>query len=115
VRAAAVREGLAVRAFLSVAALAVARGAGPAADGGLLVAAAGPTAQLVAAVLTAQQQVARYGQLVNQAVARLHATGEAGPQLEAALTACTRATRALAELSQLGVAQLTRRPAVARR
>jgi len=110
VRAAAAREGLAVRAFLSAAAVAVARGAAPAAvgEGGLLMAAAGPAVQLVAAVLEAQRQVGRYGQLVNQAVVRLHATGEVGPQLQAALSACTRATRVLAELSAAGVVQLGR-------
>jgi len=110
-RAAATREGLSVGAFVAAAAAAVARGADPAGagalgGGGVLVASAGPGAQLLAAVLDAQRQVARYGQLVNQAVTRLHATGEAGPQLEAALSACTRATSALEELAWAGAARL---------
>jgi hypothetical protein len=42
-------------------------------------------------LLEARAQVRRFGVLVNQAVARLHASGELPGELGAAVAACTRA------------------------
>lgn len=49
------------------------------------------TADALAELLEARAQVRRFGVLVNQAVAKLNATGEADGALEAAVAACTRA------------------------
>lgn len=49
------------------------------------------TAEALGELLEARAQVRRFGLLVNQAVARLHASGELSGELGAAVAACTRA------------------------
>ncbi len=49
------------------------------------------TAAALGELLEARAQVRRFGVLVNQAVARLHASGELPGELGAAVAACTRA------------------------
>ncbi len=49
------------------------------------------TVEALGELLEARAQVRRFGLLVNQAVARLHASGELSGELGAAVAACTRA------------------------
>jgi len=49
------------------------------------------TADALRELLEARAQVRRFGVLVNQAVAKLNATGELSAELGAAVAACTRA------------------------
>ncbi len=49
------------------------------------------TMEALGELLEARAQVRRFGLLVNQAVARLHASGELSGELGAAVAACTRA------------------------
>lgn len=55
------------------------------------------TADALAELLEARAQVRRFGVLVNQAVAKLNATGDADGALEAAVAACTRAVARVEE------------------
>jgi len=83
VTVAAALEGLTPTGYVAKAAVDVARGR--------VRPTPSTTADALAELLEARAQVRRFGVLVNQAVARLNATGEADGALEAAVAACTRA------------------------
>lgn len=82
-------NGAALAAYVSVAALGVARGE--------VTPVPSTTAELLRELADARRQVQRFGVLVNQAVAKLNATGQAPPALDPAVTICTRAVRRLDE------------------
>jgi hypothetical protein len=83
VTAAAALEGMTPTGYAAKAAVDVARGR--------VRPAPSTTADALAELLAARAQVRRFGALVNQAVAKLHSTGEVDGALEAAVAACTRA------------------------
>jgi hypothetical protein len=87
---AATRAGLTPTSFVAAAALAVARGSMPAVRS--------PMHELLAELNVARTLVGRFGTNVNQAVAALHATGQASPALARAVEVCTRATSRLDEV-----------------
>lgn len=87
--AAAGARGSALAAYMGLAALGVARGE--------LTPLPSTTAELLRELSDARRQVQRFGVLVNQAVAKLHATGHAPPALGEALAVCARAVGRLDE------------------
>jgi hypothetical protein len=92
VSAAAQRSGLAKGAFAAGAALAAARGArapGPS-----------PIREALVEVMTAAGLVRRAGTNLNQAVARLNATGQRGADLVPAAEFCVRVIRRLDEAAE---------------
>jgi hypothetical protein len=97
VAAAAARAGLTPTSFVAAAALAVARESTPPVPS--------PMRELLAEFNVARTLVGRFGTNVNQAVAALHATGEAPAALARAVEVCTRATARL----DLVVARIQRR------
>jgi hypothetical protein len=84
---AAARAGLTPTSFVAAAALAVARDTKPPVPS--------PMRDLLAEFNTARTLVGRFGTNVNQAVATLHATGQALPALARAVEVCTRAAERL--------------------
>jgi len=76
-------RGSALAAYVGLAALGAARGE--------LTPVPSTTAELLRELSDARRQVQRFGVLVNQAVAKLHATGQAPPALGEAVAVCTRA------------------------
>ena len=92
VSAAADRLGLARGAFAAGAALAAARG-GPAPD-------LSPVREALVEVMTAAGLVRRAGTNLNQAVARLNATGQRGADLLPAAEFCARVIRRLDEAAE---------------
>jgi hypothetical protein len=82
-------NAVALAAYISVAALGVARGE--------VMPIPSTTAELLRELTDARRQVQRFGVLVNQAVTKLNATGNAPPALDAAMAICTRAVRRLDE------------------
>jgi hypothetical protein len=94
---AAARAGLARGAFAAQAALAAARGTS--APG------SSPVREALVEVMTAAGLVRRAGTNLNQAVAKLNATGQAGPDLVPAVEFCVRVIRRLDEAAE----QLRRR------
>jgi hypothetical protein len=97
VQGAAGRAGLARGAFAAQAALAAARGS--AAPG------SSPVREALVEVMTAAGLVRRAGTNLNQAVAKLNATGQPGPDLVPAADFCVRVIRRLDEAAE----QLRRR------
>ena len=89
---AAGRLGLARGAFAAAAALAAARG-GPAPD-------LSPVREALVEVMTAAGLVRRAGTNLNQAVARLNATGQRGADLVPAAEFCVRVIRRLDETAE---------------
>ena len=89
---AAARQGLARGAFAAQATLASARGAP--------VAVWSPLREALAEVMTAAGLVRRIGTNLNQAVARLNATGQRGEDLMPAAQFCVRAVRRLDETAE---------------
>jgi hypothetical protein len=88
--AAATRAGLTPTSFVAAAALAVARDSMPPVRT--------PMHELLAELNHARTLVGRFGTNVNQAVAALHATGEAPPALARAVDVCLRAVGRLDEV-----------------
>ncbi|MGE5291393.1 MAG: hypothetical protein ACM3ML_30170 [Micromonosporaceae bacterium] len=89
---AAVRAGLARGAFVAEAALAAARGTSSAANS--------PLRQVLVEVMSAAGLVRRVGTNLNQAVALLNATGQAGNDLVPAAQFCIRVIRRLDETAE---------------
>jgi hypothetical protein len=89
---AAGRAGLARGAFAAEAALATARGVAPRAGS--------PVREALVEVMTAAGLVRRIGTNLNQAVARLNATGERGEDLLPAAEFCVRVIRRLDETAE---------------
>ena len=85
--AAAMRAGLTPTSFVAAAALAVARDSVPRVRS--------PLHELMTELNAARTLVGRFGTNVNQAVAALHATGDASPALARAVDVCARATSRL--------------------
>jgi hypothetical protein len=85
------QAGLSMAAYASQAAVKVAGGAEPLSPGY-----EGDAAKL-RELVDARTQVRRFGQLVNQALAALHSTGEQPAALGPAITACTQAVKRLDE------------------
>jgi len=92
VSAVAARSGLARGAFAAEATLAAARGAAPRA--------ASPLREALTEVISAAGLVRRVGTNLNQAVARLNATGQRGEDLLPAAQFCARVIRRLDETAE---------------
>lgn len=82
-------EGTALAAYMALAAVGVARGE--------VTPIPSSTAELLRELANARRQVQRFGVLVNQAVAKLHATGEPAPALGDAVAICAGAVSRLDE------------------
>lgn len=82
-------EGTALAAYMALAAVGVARGE--------VTPIPSSTAELLRELADARRQVQRFGVLVNQAVAKLQATGEPAPALGDAVAICARAVSRLDE------------------
>ncbi len=84
---AAAVAGVTVTSFVGAQAVAVARG--------LVHPVPAATAEVVRELVAARTQLVRYGTLLNQAVARLHATGELDAGLLLAVQRCDQAAAAI--------------------
>jgi len=92
VAVAAAQTGLTTTGYVAHTAVQVARG--------LVRPLPATTAQVVRELVEARTQLRRYGVLLNQAVAKLNATGETTPGLHAALDRCEVAVAALRDAVQ---------------